>query len=86
KNKLVPRITVGMKKKAVNQLIMEEKNMCVLSRPYLTEAEEYRHMVDSGRYQERIERLQHERNLARMFKSRSMEDYFSHLNKCKNWE
>jgi hypothetical protein len=50
------------------------------------QAEEHRHMADSGRYQERIDKLKDERNTARMFKTRSMDDYFDHLNQCKKWE
>ncbi|KAI0239479.1 hypothetical protein LSAT2_009778 [Lamellibrachia satsuma] len=86
KHKVIPRVTSLMKARALQQLLLEQKNLDLLENPYLTEAEEEGHMEDSGKLQKIQEEYLHEQRQKKMLKHRLMDEHLDHLNVTKQWE
>jgi len=77
---------LAMKKEALEQLLLQEENMRLLQRPYLTEAEEEGHEDAYGRIAELKLKERDALVMKRMFKNYTMEEHLEHLNVTKKWE
>jgi len=82
----VKPVTPSMKAKAVTQLLLEENNMKLLQRSYLTEDEEHGHVAASGRLSVMHAKIQDDVITKRMYKHYTMEEHLNHLNVTKKWE
>ena len=86
KNRIKARITPWMKEKAVRDLILHDRNLKVISTPYLTVEEEKGHVADQPKYMERKLEESEQRKADRMFKHRYTTDFFSRLEASRKWE
>jgi len=86
KHQLVKPVTPSMKRAALTQLLLEQNNLNLLERPYLTLEEEHGHVVACGRSTLVHDRMHDETIRKRMFANYTMEEHLDHLNVTKKWE
>ena len=41
KHRIIPKVTVGMKRAALNQILLEEKNLGLLDNPYISKVNDF---------------------------------------------
>jgi len=70
----------------MKNLVIEQRNKDVISRPYLTEAEEFNHLEDMGVIAAQEEKERMEKIESKWLKSRKMEEEIMHINSARQWE
>jgi len=86
KHQLVKPVTPAMKAAALSEIVLEQKNLLLLQRPYLTEEEEEGHEVACGKRFREFTKMREDTITKRMFKNYTMEEHLEHLNTTKKWE
>ncbi|XP_046551090.1 ribosomal protein 63, mitochondrial-like isoform X1 [Haliotis rubra] len=83
KNKVIPRISVDAKRRALCRLLVEQDNLDILKNPYLTMDEEHGHTKERSAV--KLERIRAAKKM-KMIPHRHLEVELNHLNCSKKWE
>ncbi|XP_071110981.1 large ribosomal subunit protein mL63-like [Haliotis cracherodii] len=83
RNKIIPRISVAAKRRALCRLLVEQDNLDILKNPYLTGDEEHGHTKERSAV--KTEQLRASKQL-KMIPHKLLEDELNHLNCSKKWE
>ena len=92
KNKIIPKIRVNHKERALKRFLLQEENFKVLDRPYLTTAEDNGHMealgfTEEAQNKQKLLENNHERWTKPMNRRiHYLEEHLKHLNVQKSWE
>jgi len=85
KHQLVKPVTVRMKKEALASLLLEQNNLSLIQRPYLSEEEESCFDDSEARIAE-FHKMRDEHIRKKLWSNYTMQEHFDHLNVSKKWE
>ncbi|XP_076452857.1 uncharacterized protein LOC143288357 [Babylonia areolata] len=85
KHRALPYISVSLKREALKWLMLEQQNLEVLSKPYLTPEEEY-HSAKTRKEQKSFIQKKLEEQQAKMLPHRTANDIFTNLYRQRRWE
>ncbi|KAK7087442.1 hypothetical protein V1264_021493 [Littorina saxatilis] len=85
KHRALPFISVSLKKHALRWLMLEQQNVEILSKPYLSEEEEFNSAKARKQQDNFVEKKLLERQ-ANMMPHRTAKDIFTNLYKQRSWE